>query len=124
MPCFHDLNSDRFTPISSAERAIIEAIVARAPDVLAPILTQLDNARTRDDGNGWLVLRDARGLPCQWPEGEPFDVPPPSQTLGPQGCYSITLWFHDDGQLQAVEFLMLQKNSPLELDGLTSWLTI
>lgn len=121
MPCFHDLRDDQFAPIAPRERAFIEALVALAPDTLAPLLTQLDNAQTCDDGNGWLVIRDARGEPCKWPEGYPFDVVLNPRYPGPQGCYNIMLWFHDDGHLQAVELLMFE-NAPLKLDALTEWL--
>ncbi len=89
--------------------------------MLAPVLTQLDDVRTCDDGTGWLILRGARGEPCNWPEGYPFDVVIFGETLGPQGCYNIILWFHGIGQLQAVELLMLE-NEPLALAALTRWL--
>ncbi len=120
MPCFHELNDADFAPISARERAFIEAVVARAPEMLSPILTQLDQAVTCDDGNGWLVLRGTRGEPCNWPEGHPFDIVP-EQITGPHGCYCIMLWFHGNGQLQAVEFL-LPENKPLQLEALTEWL--
>jgi hypothetical protein len=121
VPCFHDLRDDQFTPIGPRERAFIEALVALAPETLSPVLTQLDNAQTCDDGTGWLVVRNARGEPCKWPEGHPFDVPFDARVPGPQGCLDIMLWFHDDGQLLAVELLMLE-NAPLKLDELTEWL--
>ncbi len=123
MPCFHELNTADFTPIGPRERAFIAAVVSRAPDVLSPVLTQLDEATTHDDGTGWLVFRDTRGEPCEWPEGHPFDIVPSDRVeIGPQGCYCIMLWFHGDGQLQAAEFLMLEKNAPLQLEALTAWL--
>jgi hypothetical protein len=121
VPCFHNLRDDQFTPIGPRERAFIEAIVALTPEALAPVLTQLNNARTCDDGTGWLVLRYARGEPCKWPDGYPFDVPIDPRMSGAQGCLSIMLWFHGDGQLHAVELLMLE-NAPLELEALTTWL--
>ncbi len=121
MPCFHDLNDADFAPITARERAFIEAVVARAPDMLSPILTQLAGATTNDDGTGWLVFRGTSGEPCNWPEGHPFDIFPSDRNLGPQGCHCIMLWFHGDGQLQAVEFLMLE-NAPLQLEALTQWL--
>ncbi len=68
MPCFHDISSDQFSPIKSSERAFIEAIFGLAPAMLAPVLTQLDGARTCDDATRWLVVRDAPGAPCRWPE--------------------------------------------------------
>lgn len=123
VPCFHDLSDDKFSPITSRERAFIKAIIALSPDVLAPVLTQLDGARTCDDNTGWLVVRDAHGVPCTWPKGYPFDVPVPlDKGRGPQDCYSIILWFDGDGQLQAIEFLQLEKYGPLELKALTAWL--
>lgn len=122
MPCFDHVSSDSFASITSGERAFIEAIVTRAPEVLAPILTQLDDARVCDDGSGWLIVRDARGAPCSWPEGHPFNIVlPRDQHPRPQGCYDIMLWFHRDGQLQAIELLMLE-NAPLELHALARWL--
>ena len=121
MPCFRDLSSDRFGPIQPSERAFIQALVSLAPDVLAPVLTQLDDAGTCDDGTGWLVVREARGEPVSWPEGYPFDVVP-AAGVGPQGCYCVMLWFYNDGQLQAIEILMLEDAS-LQLNALTTWLS-
>ncbi len=120
MPCFHDVGDNSFAPISQRERRFVEAIVARAPDALSPILTQLDDARACDDGTGWLILRGSRGKPCIWPEGIPFDVVDGGQ-LGPQGCYNIMLWFNGEGQLQAVELLTLDTGR-LNLEALTAWL--
>lgn len=128
VPCFRDLSGDKFAPITSLELGFIKAIVAVSPDVLAPILTQLDSARTCDDGEGWLVVRDAHGAPCAWREGYPFDVPLPSVNgSGPQGCYSIIVWFDGAGQLHSIEFLLLEHvlegSGPVELKALTAWLS-
>ena len=121
MPSFHDLKDADFKPIGQPERRFVEAVVARAPDVLSPILTQLAKTTTCDPGNGWLVFRNTDGEPCKWPEGHPFDILPREQYPGPQGCYCIMLLFHANGYLQAIEFLMLE-NAPLQLEALTSWL--
>jgi hypothetical protein len=120
VPCFSDLKDEDFSPIRAAERTLVEAIVARAPDELAPVLTQLNAATTCDPGDGWLVFRGTGGQPCRWPEGRPYDITVPDG-LGPQGCYSIMLWFNREGQLHTIEFLMLE-NGRLNLEALTMWL--
>ena len=119
MPCFPKISSERFAPIAESERDLLTAIIELTPEVLAPIRTQLDEARTCDDAMGWLLVRNARGEPCDWRAGYPFEVV--ANWPGPQGCYDILLWFCDAGRLEAVEFLLLE-NEPLDLKALTAWL--
>lgn len=115
------MGDGQFRAVGPRERRFFEALIALEPTTLSPILTQIGSAKTCDDGNGWLVVRNACGDPCAWAEDVPFDVVPPAVSLGPHGCYSIMLWFNGFGQIRAVELLMLG-NETIDLDALSFWL--
>ncbi len=126
MPCIENLMDGDFDPIEAPLLAFVDAVVALAPSALAPLRTQLNTARARDDGFGWIVVRDvAAGTPVDWPEGVPFDVlPSEGRTfeLGPNGCHDLMLWFLSDGRLLAFEFINLEYGS-IDVPAFTAWLS-